>query len=212
MLNHTCPSRRGDDSFLCPLESQETLAVPPHLQLGLGDVRGSPDSQLLSEGLAENEVNKRVQASVENRQQHRPLLQEVEKPRPLAPALEQGVGHTHQVVGNETHAEHAHQNTHVAPGPAQLAAGGPSGPLRLLQPPAGSTVQQHQGDQDKQEDGRQGGVDDLVEEVHLRAVRGVAAQGHAGLRLVLTGDEMQSHVDAHHGHQDRPGCYGDEVG
>ena len=116
-----CERRRPVES-----DAHPPVAAPP--LGGLCESERPLQVQLRPEGLAEDEVDERIQADVEHRQQDGHLLQVEEGLAPGAALPQEGVGKTHEVVRDEADAEHAHQNQHVSARLSQLlGAGGRDG-------------------------------------------------------------------------------------
>lgn len=181
-----------------------------------GELRGAehpPQAQLRPEGLAEDEVDERVEADVEHRPHDGQLLQVEEGLAPGA-RLQEGVGQSDQVVRDEADAEDADQHHHVPARLGELLGAQGHGLLLLSQrqPAGGAVVEEDEGDEDEQEDGGGEGVDDLVEEAELFTVQDITAHHAADGELVRLGAERQADVGARHGQQDDPGYYGDDVG
>lgn len=157
------------------------IAAPPLRVSSLRcDLRGAEhplQTQLGPEGLAEDEIDERVQADVENRHHDGQLLQVEERLAPRAlPPLER-VGKPNQVVRDKANAEDADQHQHVPTWLGKLlGTGGRRLPLlRQRQPAGGAVVEEDQGDKDEQEDGGGAGVDDFVEQAELFTVQDVTA-------------------------------------
>lgn len=221
-LHHAGLLSQWDDWQLpeVPEGVHPSIAAPPvggvHLRrtVRVVDAPWRPHAHLGPERLAEDEVDERVQADVEDRHQDGQLLQVPEPPIPGADQrLHQGVGKANQVVGDKADAEDRDQNQHVSPGLSELlgVAGNRLILLCLRQPAGGAVVEPDEADEDGQEDGGGAGVDDLVEQSELNAVQDVTADRTGQILLRLLGEEGEDHVGAGHRQEETPRQDGDGV-
>lgn len=87
------------------------------------DLRGAehlPQAQLVPESLAKQEIDERVQADVEDRQNDGELLQVEEGLAPGTAPPQEDLGKTDKVVRNKADPEDDDQHHHVPAGPGEL--------------------------------------------------------------------------------------------
>lgn len=89
-----------------------------HISRELSNAEHPPQTQLCPIGLAEDKIEERVQADVENGHHHGQLFQVVESLAPLV--FQEGVGKANQVVWHKANTEDSDQHQHVPAGLGEI--------------------------------------------------------------------------------------------